>query len=58
MLVIIVLFYIIVKRELRAIWGRGFPAFFKPENPVFTYKVKEKSEVIEYLLEKTGLTKK
>lgn len=30
----------------------------KPENPVFTYKVKEKSEVIEYLLEKTGLTKK
>lgn len=27
MLVIIVLFYIIVKRELRAIWGRGFPAF-------------------------------
>lgn len=38
--------------------GTGFPAFFKPENPVFTYKVKEKSEVIEYLLEKTGLTKK
>ena len=47
---------------LSTIWGayqgRGFPAFLKPENPVFTYKVKEKSEVIEYLLEKTGLTKK
>mgnify|MGYP004664201849 CR=1 FL=1 len=27
MLIIIVLFYIIVKRELGAIWGRGFPAF-------------------------------
>ena len=38
--------------------GTGFSGFFKPENPVFTYKVKEKSEVIEYLLEKTGLTKK
>ena len=38
--------------------GTGIPAFLKPENPVFTYKVKEKSEVIEYLLEKTGLTKK
>ena len=38
--------------------GTEFSGFFKPENPVFTYKVKEKSEVIEYLLEKTGLTKK
>ena len=38
--------------------GRGVPAFFKPETPVFTYKAKDKSEVIEYLLEKTGLTKK
>lgn len=38
--------------------GTGCSGFFKPENPVFTYKVKEKSEVIEYLLEKTGLRKK
>ena len=38
--------------------GTGVSGFFKPENPVFTYKVKEKSEVIEYLLEKTGLRKK
>ena len=38
--------------------GTGFSGFLKPEIPVFTYKAKEKSEVIEYLFEKTGLTKK